>query len=182
MKNFFLALGLLLATQTVSAQQKPTELDKSPLDVTYMPANYPVLKMKNGVNGEPMARVLYSRPLKKGREIFGEEVKYDEIWRIGANESTEIELFRNATIGGKKVPKGRYTVYCVPTANKWTLIFNKENYSWGSYSYKPEKDVAKVDVPVQKNAESVEALTMYFDNSNWIIMWDTVKVEVPVSF
>jgi hypothetical protein len=181
MKKLLFVLAFVSAGHILMAQ-KPTDLDKSPLDVTYYPSNYPILKMKGQANGEPLARVLYSRPQKKGRDIFGEEVKYNDVWRLGANESTEIELFKNATIGGKKIPKGRYTLYCIPTENKWTIIINKDNYSWGSYAYKPEKDVARIEVPVQKNTESVEALTMFFDNNSLDILWDNLKVEVPVNF
>ena len=182
MKKLLILAGFLLSVQFLFAQQKPTELDKSPLDVSYFPPNYPLLKMRGQATTDPLARIIYSRPQKKGRNIFGEEVKFGEVWRLGANEASEFELFKDAKIAGKKVPKGRYTLYCIPSETKWTLIFNKDNYSWGSYSYKPEKDVARIDVPFQKTAESVEALTMYFENNKLNILWDVVKVEVPISF
>jgi hypothetical protein len=181
MKNLFFLLAVLFSTQ-LFAQQKPTDLDKSPLDVSYYPANFPILKMRGQANGDPLARIIYSRPQLKGRNIFGEEVKYNEVWRLGANESTELELFKNAVIGGKKIPKGRYTLYCIPTESKWTIVINKENYTWGSFTYKSDKDVARIDVPVQKNNDEVEALTIYFDNSSMAILWDKVKVNVPISF
>jgi hypothetical protein len=182
MKKLLFLLAILFSGQLLFAQQKPTDLDKSPLDVSYYPANYPILKMRGQANGEPLARILYSRPQLKGRNIFGEEVKYNEVWRLGANESTELELFKNAVIGGKKIPKGRYTLYCIPTESKWTIIINKDNYSWGSFTYKSDKDLARVDVPVQKNSEQVEALTIYFENSSIVMLWDNVKVNVPISF
>lgn len=182
MKKIFFLLGFFFAGYCAVAQQKLTDLDKSPMDVSYYPSNYPLLKMKGQVNSDPLARILYSRPQKKGREIFGEEVKYNEVWRLGANEATEFELFKNATIGGKKIPKGRYTLYCIPTEAKWTIILNKDNYSWGSYTYKPDKDVARIDVPVQKNSENVEALTMFFDNNALAIQWENLKVALPVAF
>ncbi|MGI8636847.1 MAG: DUF2911 domain-containing protein [Segetibacter sp.] len=182
MKAIFFLLGFVLAGHCLMAQQKPTELDKSPMDVCYFPSNFPILKMRGQVNSDPFARILYSRPQLKGREIFGEEVKYNEVWRLGANEATELELFKNATIGGKKIQKGRYSLYCIPTETKWTIILNKDNYSWGSFTYKPEKDVARIDVPVQKNTENVEALTMYFDNNSLAILWENLKVAVPFAF
>ena len=182
MKKIFFLLGILLAGQLAIAQLKVPDLDKSPLDVTYYPANFPTSKIKSNGNNEPTARILYSRPQKKGRNIFGEEVKYNEVWRLGANEATELELFKPATFAGKRIPKGRYTVYCIPTEKSWTIIFNKDNYTWGSYGYKPEKDVARIEVPVQKTTESTEALSMFFDNNNWNILWDNIKVEVPVVF
>jgi hypothetical protein len=181
MKNLLFLLAVLFSTQ-LFAQQKPTDLDKSPMDVSYYPANFPILKMRGQASGDPAARIIYSRPQLKGRNIFGEEVKYNEVWRLGANESTELELFKNAVIGGKKIPKGRYTLYCIPTENKWTIVINKDNYSWGSFTYKSDKDVARIDVPVQRNNEEVEAMTIYFESSSIVILWDNVKVNVPISF
>lgn len=182
MKRVIFLVGFVLAGQLLMAQPKPTDLDKSPMDISYYPPNYPILKMRGQANGEPSARIIYSRPQKKGRDIFGQEVKFNEVWRLGANEATELELFKNATIGGKKIPKGRYTLYCIPTETKWTIVVSKDNYSWGSFTYKSDKDVARIDVPVQKNSEITEALSMYFENNNLVILWDYIKVEVPVSF
>lgn len=182
MKKMIFLLGFVLTGQLLLAQPKPTDLDKSPMDISYYPQNYPIAKMSGKANGEPSARIIYSRPQKKGRDLFGKEVKYNEVWRLGANEATELELFKNATIGGKKVAKGRYTLYCMPTETKWTLIVSKDNYSWGSFTYKSDKDVARIDVPVQKNDDITEAFTMYFENDNMVILWDYIKVEVPVSF
>lgn len=184
MKYMMMLLVVLLSTTLLFAQQKPTDLDKSPLDVAYYPANYPILKMRGQIVADPLVRIIYSRPQKKGRDIFGTEVKYNEVWRLGANETTEIEFFRNATFGGKKILKGRYSLFCIPGETKWTLVLNKDNYTWGSFSYKMDKDVARVEVPVKKN-EEVEALTMYFENNSTpqlSIMWDDVKVSLPVIF
>ena len=182
MKKLVFVLGFVLAGQFLMAQPKPTDLDKSPMDVSYFPVNYPIAKMRGQATGEPAARVLYSRPQKKGRDIFGGEVKYNEVWRLGANEATELELFKNATIGGKKIPKGRYTLYCIPTESKWTIVVNRDNYTWGSFTYKAEKDVARIDVPVQKTADNVESLTMYFDSNSLVVQWENAKVNIPVSF
>jgi len=164
------------------AQPKPTDLDKSPMDVTYYPENYPITKMRGQTAAEPLARVIYSRPQKKGRDIFGEEVKYNEVWRLGANEATELELFKSATIGGKRIPKGRYSLFCIPNETKWTIVVNKDNYSWGSFTYKSDLDVARIDVPVQKTDEITEALTMYFEKNNLVVLWDKLKVGLPVTF
>jgi hypothetical protein len=184
MYRVFLMICLVALAHTVQAQLTSTEPDKSPMDVCYSPNGYPVLKFQDKKTPpRPNARVLYSRPQKRGRVLFGTEVKYNEVWRLGANESTEIEFFANATFGGKKVAKGRYTMYCIPGAQSWTLILNKDLYSWGAFSYKPEMDVLRVPAPVAKNDQVMEYFTMYFDpNNNLVILWDDVKVQVPVVF
>ena len=64
-----------------------------------------------------------------------------------------------------KVKKGRYTLYCIPYADKWTIILNKETDTWGSFKYDEKKDVARIDVPVQKQTEVLESFVMAFEKS-----------------
>ncbi len=179
------ALLFLFISIAAIAQQKPTDLDKSPADISYCPNNYPILKMNGKIATDPVARVIYSRPQKAGRVIFGGIVAYNQIWRLGANEATEIEFFRSVKIGSKTIPKGRYSMYAICTENKWTIIFNSEKDIWG-LSYNAKKDVLHIDEPIQQTDTPVEAFTMYFDDakntSNLVILWDTIKVEVPVSY
>jgi len=178
------SLACLLFLTTLQAQTKPTDLDKSPMDMSYWPTNYPLLKMSGKAGASPVARVLYGRPLKNGRNIFGSILKYNELWRLGANEATEIEFFSNVKIAGKNVAKGRYTLYCIPAEEKWTIILNKDNYSWGGYTYDSKKDVLRVDIDVEKNADNVEAFTIYFEDAknsaNLIFLWDDLKASLPI--
>jgi len=184
MKQLFLPLILIVAI-SVSAQQKPTDLDKSPMDMSYCPANYPILKMSGKTTESPVARVIYSRPQKAGREIFGGIVGFGQVWRLGANEATEIEFFRSVKINGKSVSKGRYTMYAICNADAWTIILNGDKDIWG-LSYTQKRDVLRADFPVQKVEETVEALTMYFDSdkntATLNILWDNIKVAVPFTF
>ncbi len=183
MKPFILTICLFLALSSF-AQPKPTELDKSPMDMSYWPANYPILKMSGKAKDQPVARIIYGRPLKNGRAIFGGIIKYNEMWRLGANEATEIETFQALKIGGKILPKGRYTVYCLPTENKWTIIINKDNFCWGNFTYDSKKDLIRTDIDVEKNTDPAEAFTMYFEDgkngANLIFLWDDIKTSLPI--
>ena len=89
-------------------------------------------------------------------------------------------------IGDKKIPKGRYTLYAIPYENKWTLIVNKDTDIWGAFKYDPKKDLVRIDVPVEKNSEMTEALTMILekraDGANLVIVWDNVRVALPIIF
>lgn len=182
------ALLLCLAALMIScygvAQTSLPEADKSPLDVSYYPANYPLLKIQNKASDTPVARVIYSRPKREGRPIFGNLVEYGKLWRLGANEATELEFYKPVTIGGKKIPKGRYTLYAIVKEKFWTLIINKETDIWGSFKYNQAKDVVRVEVPVESLADPVEMLSMTFeknkDNFSLIIAWETTKVVLPV--
>ncbi|MBK7290207.1 MAG: DUF2911 domain-containing protein [Chitinophagaceae bacterium] len=161
-------------------------VDKSPMDMAYYPVNYPVLKIQDKLTEPLAARVIYSRPQKAGRTIFGSLVKYGEVWRLGANEATEIEFFKSVKIGGKKINKGRYTLYALVNENTWTIIVNKETDTWGSFKYDKAKDVVRKEVTVEKTDMSIESLSMLFEKAtggyNLIVAWDNVKVALPIIF
>jgi hypothetical protein len=120
-----------------------------------------------------------------GRRVFGELQEYGQVWRLGANEATEIEFFKDVRINGKKIKKGRYTLDCIPFPDKWTIIVNKENDTWGSFKYDSSKDVVRMDVPVTRT-ESTEALTIVFEKTatgaNMVMYWDDVKTSLPIEF
>lgn len=161
-------------------------VDKSPLDVSYFPANYPVLKIQDKVTDPLTMRVIYSRPLRAGRTIFGGLVKNGEVWRLGANEATEIEFFRSVRIGGKKIKAGRYTLYAIVNDNSWTMILNKETDTWGSFKYDMKKDLVRTDVTLQKTESLVENMSMYFEKTavgcNLNIAWENTRVSLPIVF
>ena len=168
-----------------SQPSKLPEVDKSPMDVSYYPNNYPILKIQNKATEPLVARILYSRPQKQGRKIFGELVEYGNVWRLGANEATEIEFYKDVKIGGKKVTKGRYTLYAIVSENVWTMILNKDTDTWGAFKYDSKKDVLRIDVPVQKTDDVVESMSMVFEKStngiSLIIAWEQVKVTLPIT-
>jgi hypothetical protein len=186
MKNTVLALiAYLLLAVSVQAQSGRPGIDKSPLDMSYYPANYPQLKIQGKTTEPLVARVIYSRPRREGRAIFGELVSYGKVWRLGANEATEIEFYKTVFIGGKKVTPGRYTLYALVNEKTWTFIVNKETDTWGAFKYDASKDIARVDVAVQKIPDTVEQLAMSFSKTNNTInlevSWENLKVALPIN-
>ena len=160
--------------------------DKSPMDMIYFPDNYAVLKMDDSISTLPLMRLIYSRPQKQNRKIFGDLVKYNIPWRLGANESTEIEFFSTATIQGKKIKPGRYILYCIPHETNWTIIFNYNLYSWG-LKQNQQKDLMRFDIPVEKNDLSIEYFTIASEkvndkSTNLVFLWDDVKTKLTISF
>jgi hypothetical protein len=160
-------------------------IDKSPMDMIYFPEDFPIMKMSGKYTGLPVARVIYSRPSKDGRQIFGNVVKYGTYWRLGANEGTEIEFFSDVEILGKKVKRGRYILYCIPYEKRWTLRLNDDLYTWGLRIHSM-KDVYSFDIPVEKSPNVFEVLTMKFskqDNGAKLFMaWDSVRAELPFKY
>ena len=187
MKRVILSVFFLLALVAEhSAQDELPPVDKSPLDICYYPYDYPHLKVQREVSEAPVARVIYSRPRVEGRTVFGGIVTYGKLWRMGANEATEIEFYKPVTIDGKKVPKGRYTLYAIVDEKKWTIIINKDTDVWGSFIYDQSKDLLRAEVPVVKLEEPVEHLSMIFEKVSTgtiqlVIAWDTVKISLPVN-
>ena len=133
--------------------------------------------------------VFYNRPYKKGREIFGGLVPFNEVWRTGANEATTFETNKDLKIQNMPLQAGKYTLWTVPKDSTWTVIFNSKQYSWGVDTemkpmWDPNYDVLDLEVPVHKLDKTVEQFTIAFDNStddlSLTMAWDDVKVAVPL--
>ncbi len=186
MKKFSVALFLTLCGLLVKGQTKLPPVDKSPMDMSYYPNGYPVLKIQDKITEPLIARVIYSRPQKNGRSIFGELLEYGKVWRLGANEASEIEFFQNVKIGNTRIKKGRYTIYCIPYPDKWTIIINKDTDSWGSFKYDELKDIIRTDVVVQKQSDNLESFVMAFEKTpagaSLIIAWDSLKISLPFNY
>lgn len=185
MKKLVFIAFLFISAIGFSQTSTGVPLDKSPMDMSYYPVNYPILKIQDKVTEPLVARVIYSRPQVNGRIIFDGLQKYGEVWRLGANEATEIEFFKEVKINNKKIKKGRYTLYAIPYADKWIVILNKETDIWGSFRYDAAKDVVRISLPVN-STDFTEALTIYFEKTNTganlNMIWDKAKVSLPVYF
>ncbi len=127
----------------------------------------------------------YSSPRMKGRKIFGDLVPYGKVWRTGANEATTFVTSSDVVVGGKTVPAGSYTLFTVPSADKWTLIINKKTGEWG-IPYKYESDeLARIDMKVSKLPSPVENFTINYEKSGHgctlQIEWETTRASVDIS-
>ena len=187
MKTILPLLVLIFVSSFAVGQSALPPLDKSPMDMCYYPVDYPVLKIQKKAVAPLVARVIYGRPQKNDRSIFGDLVPYDMIWRVGANEATEIEFFRDVKIDGKKVVKGRYTLYAIPSADKWTLVLNKETDTWGAFGYDQKKDVIRTDVKVDTRPDIIDVFTICFEGkeknkTSLMIGWDNKEVHMPISW
>jgi hypothetical protein len=162
-------------------------VDISPMDMSYYPIDYPKLKMANNNIPPPVVRIVYSRPHLQGRHLFNEVLKYGENWRLGANESTEIQFYRDVTIQGKKIKPGRYVLYCIPQADKWTLVLNSNIDSWG-LKQDSARDIQKFDIPAvhDHNGSSLEFFTIVFEKAatgaDMLMAWGDVMAKLPINF
>ena len=169
--------ALFLASEDLVAQKFPGP-DASPADIVYF--------RPDGRNAEPLIKVIYGRPSKKGRIMLGDVEPYGKVWRTGANETTEIKLYRDITFGDKTLKAGTYSLYTIPDKNEWTIIFNSKLDTWGAYAYDESMDVARIKVPAGKTNSEVEVFTIMFDGKDdkavMMLAWETTLVKIPVKY
>ncbi len=135
--------------------------------------------------GDLSISVDYSRPYKKGRDIFGGLVPYGEVWRTGANEATVFETTGDLSVGDGVLPAGTYSLWTIPDAESWQVIWNNGDYGWGvnmqaQASRDPQFDVVSIVVPVQKLDETMEQFLISIDDQGLSLTWDKTSVSVDL--
>lgn len=175
-------------TARANIQNRPNVypgVDVSPMDMSYFPVDYPKIKMTNSNIPPPVMRVIYSRPHLQKRHLFRDLLKYDEPWRLGANESSEIQFFKPVKIQGKAIAAGRYIIYCIPHTDSWTIVLNSNIDTWG-LQQDASKDVQRFVIPEDHAEQSQEYFTMEFEKAdkgaNLVISWDNFLVRLPIEF
>jgi hypothetical protein len=183
MKSNLIILLFVFIASLPSIAQTFRGLDKSPLDIAYFPDHF-AHDRKEGQKA--LVKVIYSRPHKNNREIFGGLVPYGKVWRTGANEATEIKFYEDATVGGKKIRKGSYSLFTIPEKESWTVIFNSDLDYWGAYAYNEKNDVLRISAkPKRMDNETANFSIQFREQENKAIMmmaWENTLVEVPMEF
>lgn len=169
--------GALLGLAALAAQS-PTPQDKSkrPSPPATASCVFPDGKM---------VTVDYSSPRMRGRTIYGGLVPYGQVWRTGANEATTFVTNTNVTVGGKDVPAGSYTMFTLPTQDKWTLIISRKTGEWGIPYPGEADDFARLDMKVSALPAPVENFTIAFDQAGshctMRLDWETTRVSIDIS-
>ncbi|RXK48786.1 DUF2911 domain-containing protein [Aquirufa rosea] len=137
-----------------------------------------------GTIGKANVSIVYSSPSVKGRKIWGELVPYGKVWRAGANTATMIETDADVKVGDNMLPKGKYSIYMLPTEGDWQVIFNTEVGQWGikrggETTRNPEKDVFTISVK-PGNSEFKEALEYKVVPSGIAFGWENKSLLIPV--
>jgi len=110
-------------------------------------------------------KIEYSRPSARGRQIFGNLVPYNEVWRTGANKNTTIEFSDKVMIGEVVVPKGKYAIYTIPGHESWEIILYKKNDNWGLPQNWDKNEIAvKTSANSYELPYSVESFSIQINN------------------
>lgn len=144
----------------------------------------------SGKIGSAMVSINYGAPSLRGREILGKIEPYGKPWRAGANAATTFVTDKDITVGGKKVPAGKYTLFMIPDKDEWKVVINSATGEWGikkdpsdprgyAANDDPSKDVAVVTVKPKK-AGPTERLTYAINGKGFSMMWENVEIDVPV--
>jgi hypothetical protein len=127
----------------------------------------------------------YHRPAVKGRKIWGALVPFDSVWRAGANENTVLAVTSPFTVGGTRLPAGRYGLHTIPSGSTWTIILSREANNWGSFSYDPADDAVRFSVTPQA-APHAEWLryTLEDPTDSTVVVtlrWEKLSVAFPLT-
>lgn len=175
MHRIFIVIGFLTCITLSAFAQQAVKPRLSPLAIVSSKYKDTYLK------------ITYGQPHKRGREVFGNLVPLNEVWRTGANEATEITLTKEAYFAGNLLQAGTYSLFTIPGPVKWTIIINQETGLWGSYNYNPKLDVLRFEVAAGDTGNTIyEAFTIQLDQRNsladLILLWDKTKIVIPIQF
>jgi hypothetical protein len=151
--------------------------------------------------GGKWIEILYGRPLKRGRDLWGSGANYGKtlndgapVWRAGANVSTRLKTEVPVVIAGKTIAPGEYTMFIDLKPNAWTLIVSRwaaspvfpgtKDALFGAFDYTPDKDVVRTPMKLETMASSVEQLTWNFADmtdagGRLVLTWDKVMASAP---
>lgn len=149
-----------------------------------LPAPSPLARVFQAV-GVSSVQVEYSSPGVKGRTIWGELVPWDKMWRTGANAATKLTLSHDATVAGKAVPAGTYSLHTIPGQKEWTFILNKDADA-GERTYDKGKDVLRVKLKTE-TSPARERMTFLFSDTTDTetrldLDWAGTRLSVPIAF
>jgi hypothetical protein len=130
--------------------------------------------------------ISYHRPGVKGRVIWGNVVKYDEMWRAGADDPTLFTFSDEVTIDGKKLEPGTYRFVVFPSkTGDWTLVFNTETKKWGTV-YEPQYDTLRIAVKPETGPNEEWMSFSFTDltptSARVVLAWEKIRLGFKVEF
>ena len=131
------------------------------------------------------AKLTYSRPSARGRDIFSEIVPPGEHWRLGANTKTLLTLSSEVNFTSGALPAGTYSLSLFPNDGEWVLVINKDLEGWGIYEYVEKNDALRVSAPMEVGTMKTESLLLAWDNvqsnsADLIVSWGDRMARFPM--
>lgn len=128
--------------------------------------------------------VTYSRPAARGRELFGALVPYDAVWNPGADQATAVAISRDIQVNGRPLSAGRYSLWAIPGAERWAIIFNRAADVYHTPYPGADQDALRLEV-VPRSGPHAELLTFSFPmvegkDAELQLHWGEVQVPMTV--
>jgi hypothetical protein len=127
--------------------------------------------------------VTYSRPVARGRELFGALVPYGEIWNPGADQATAVSFTRDVQVNGRLLPAGTYSIWVIPDPTRWTVVLSSAGEVYHTPYPGEALDALRLDVEPEPGPHA-EALTFefpYVEGKEAVLRLHWGEVMVPLS-
>ncbi len=130
--------------------------------------------------------ITYSRPLARGRKVFGGLVPFDSLWRTGASSATTIKLTEEVIVGNKSINAGKYALFTIPGEKEWTIIINADTTLHGAFGYDSKKDIHRFKVQPERTEKFREAFTIDLNELTrtgeaiLALSWENTLVKIPL--
>ncbi|MEM6380992.1 MAG: DUF2911 domain-containing protein [Bacteroidota bacterium] len=170
-------VAALAQAQKVSVYPTPDRVSGEVIEARKSPMANAHLKTEDNY-----LKIVYSQPHLRGRSMLGGKNAYGKVWRLGANEATEIYAAKEFMIGDQKIPAGIYSLFAIPESDSWTLIVSKQVGQWGAYGYDESMDQARIQTKVGTADKSYEAFSIWFspEGDGLNLAWGTAWVKFPL--
>jgi len=129
--------------------------------------------------------VTYTSPAVAGRAIWGGVVKPGSVWLIGEGIAPTVSFSQEVVIGTRTIPAGSYSLLAIPSAQSWTIIFNRQANLGQAAARNPALDAGLFLVRPEA-APPRERLTFLFtdfadDRTTLDLEWEKVRVRIPIA-
>jgi hypothetical protein len=131
--------------------------------------------------GTTRVEITYSRPVARGRALFGALVPWGRIWNPGADTATAISVSAPILVNGARLPAGAYSLWAIPGETEWTFIFSRAHPVW-HVPYRDGQEALRVRAVPERGAH-METLAFYFpvvDGLSAVLRLHWGEVVVPL--
>ena len=132
--------------------------------------------------------VQYSRPSKRGRDIFGNVVPFGKIWRTGADNCTTINFSTDVVIDSQTIQSGKYSIFSIPNKQSWDIILYSDIDLWGvprdwdddKIVFKSTYKTNKPDINSIDETFTISFLNITNNDADMTLSWDGLSVTVNI--
>ena len=127
--------------------------------------------------------VTYSRPVARGRALFGALVPFDQVWNPGADRATAVAFTRDVRINEQPLPAGTYSLWAIPRPDRWTVIFSKAADVYHTPYPGENQDALRLDV-APETGPHMDVLTIYFpavDGKDAVLRMHWGETMIPLA-